>query len=106
MSELSVRLATEPGRARLHLSGELDLVSKHLLEPVVDQVLVIQPPQVLVDLGQLRFCDVAGARELANAHQRWSGHGLGVALQGAGTAVRQVFDLSGYAHLLRPARPG
>jgi anti-anti-sigma factor len=107
MSELRVGLAAEPRCARLRLAGELDAASKHLLEPVVEQVLLLQPPHVLVDLHQLWFCDVAGARELSNAHQRWCNHGCSVALQGAGPAVRQVFHLSGYATLLgeAPDRP-
>ncbi|WP_177180432.1 STAS domain-containing protein [Pedococcus cremeus] len=100
MRDLSVRLATESRRVRLDLAGELDVASKDLLEPVVDQVLLLQPPRVLVDLRRLWFCDVAGARALAGAHKRWSDHGLSVALYGAGLAVQRVFDLTGFADLL------
>lgn len=45
-------------------SGELDLVSFPLLEAAVDSAISGSWPVVVVDVGELQFIDVVGARPL------------------------------------------
>jgi anti-anti-sigma factor len=99
----SVALSAQRDIAHVRLTGELDLATGHLFEPVVGQVLRLGLPQVRVDLARLGFCDVAGVRQLADACQRWHAHGLKVALRGARSPVRRVFALTGHGHLLASA---
>ena len=100
MRDFSVGLCAERDVAHVRLAGELDLAATHLFGPVVGEVLCLGVPRVRVDLDRLWFCDVAGVRQLAEAHDRWHDHGLSVGLHGARSAVRQVFALTGHGHLL------
>ena len=100
VDDFSVSLSTDRGVVRVALAGDLDFASKHLLEPVACEVLRLGPSVVEIDLRRLRFCDVAGERQIVDLHRRWREEGLSVSVHGARPAVRKVFTLTGQADLL------
>jgi anti-anti-sigma factor len=75
--------ATDDGMT-IHVQGEIDLASAPLLARALADV---DGQRVQVDLSEMTFCDAAGLRELARAHQR-----LGTRLQvtGAGPLLRRI----------------
>src|SRR4051794_14856952 len=60
-----------PGRSRVRLSGELDLVPASDASAAFADVFRSGARFVDVDLSQLTFCDAAGLRALTQAHLRW-----------------------------------
>lgn len=105
MDDVQATLSVENDLVRVLLSGELDIASAQGLDPIVLAVLLLGVRWVVVDLRLLWFCDVAGVRQLVAAHRRWCNGGLTVTLDGASPSVRQLFDLTGHAHLLAPKEP-
>jgi anti-anti-sigma factor len=75
--------------------GELDLASA----PDLEAVLAAQGGPVVVDLGQLRFVDLAGLRVLLEADARSRQDGMNLAFI-AGAAVRRLFECARLPDLL------
>jgi anti-anti-sigma factor len=65
---LRARLDDDAGGVRLSLAGELDLAVAPILEGLLRDI--TRDPQVvlILDLGELMFCDLAGLRSLRAAH--------------------------------------
>jgi len=78
-----------PGRARVSLNGELDLVTAQQLVAAFAEAFRAGARFVDVDVSGLAFCDAAGLRALTEAHLRWrSVSGRLVLRQVAPTLVR------------------
>ena len=61
---MPVRVHTRSRVMVIAVSGDVDLVSVALLEAAVDSAIAGSWPLVVVDLAELRFIDVVGARPL------------------------------------------
>jgi anti-sigma B factor antagonist len=57
---------------------------------------------VVVDFGEVTFCDSSGIRELVIAYQRQLAGGGSLRLVGVSERVRRVFDISGLTERLIP----
>ena len=79
----------------LELAGEVDLSVTDLLAAALQEVTNETPGLVWVDVGELRFLDVAGARVLAHATRGFRGGGGKVVLLDARPPVRHVLHLMG-----------
>jgi RND superfamily putative drug exporter len=67
---LTIDTIEEPGRVRLRLDGELDLVTVPWLAKRLAEVEESRPPVLVIDLRGLRFMDSSGLRELFSAQRR------------------------------------
>ena len=90
--------------ASLILSGELDLGGVDLLEAAVCEVERSSPLAVNVDLAQLWFADLVGARALARACCRLVEVTALVGIEEPPPSVVRLLELSGYP-LCTGARP-
>lgn len=62
-----------PGRVGLRLEGEVDLVNQERLRAALAALPLTGSDEVILDLGGLRFIDVAGTRVLMAPTQRSPG---------------------------------
>jgi anti-anti-sigma factor len=102
-----VRSEAESGRVGLRLIGELDLNSVELLEAELARTREKSPPSV-IDLTELRFCDLCGLRALLRAVE--SDVAGTARLVGATGIVRRLLDLAhtldlDETHTARPPFP-
>jgi anti-anti-sigma factor len=67
---LRVSVREQGHSAIVEVDGELDLASSHQLALALDQTWRKQPRLVVLELGDLRFIDMAGLRVLLVAQQR------------------------------------
>lgn len=72
----------------LELSGEADIATWGLVRMVVAQMATVTDECIVVDVGNLAFCDVATAQLIMS-----SGNGIPVSVTGATGSVERVFDL-------------
>lgn len=88
----------------LHLRGELDLCSAG---EVPRDAYASRPDltTVLVDLGDLTFCDATGIRALLNFSRIHQAQGRSVAVVRATPFIWRLLDLCGITDGLQPARP-
>ena len=89
------------GSARVALHGELDIAGVPLLEDEWERIEERGKQLVILDLKGLTFIDASGLRAILSATDRASEAGRTLSLANAGPAVRRVFDLTGYAGLLK-----
>ncbi|MDH2429471.1 STAS domain-containing protein [Sphaerisporangium sp. TRM90804] len=69
-----------PRSATVAVAGELDASGSHLVEGVLQHLVGQGCANLLLDAGELRFCDVTGARTLVTVHAR-------LRLEGGGLVV-------------------
>jgi anti-anti-sigma factor len=86
----------------LSLHGEVDLTEAAYVATALVDVAGEVPGEVVLDLSDLAFLDVAGARALAGAARELAGRGTSLRLTGASHGVRRCLDLFG----LDPSGPG
>lgn len=84
----------------LHVAGELDMSSAPTLLGHIDDVLAAGDPRVLVDLGQLTFCDSAGLNAFIRGDRRCARAGGWLRLTGARGHVARVLEVSGLSEVL------
>lgn len=103
-SILKVSLVPEPPCLFLALSGELDLCS--VREVPRDAYSSRKDlTTVLVDLGELRFCDATGLRALLTFRQIHEEQGRSVAVVRAHPFIWRLMRLCGITDRLESARP-
>lgn len=83
----------------LELSGEADIATVGLLGDELAQMATMNREEVVVDVTNLEFCDVASAHLLLTARRT-----LPVTLSGATGSVKRVFDLLEALRALRLPR--
>lgn len=86
---------------RVRLAGELDLSTTPELNAAVDKVLDEGHRHILVDLGDLAFCDSSGLAALVRGDDLATERGGWLRLTGATGRVDRVLRISGLADLLR-----
>src|SRR5436309_1813624 len=95
-----VTVGQDSCRARLRVSGELDLASAGVLADALEGQLAAGRRYLRVDLSQLRFCDAAGLAVLERGHQRvLAAHGT-LLLTGVGARLARLLSLTGLDALL------
>jgi anti-anti-sigma regulatory factor len=89
-----------PGVAWVHLTGELDLLSRGAFER---EIHAVPPAEVVVlDARGLTFCDVIGLRALTAAIRGWAGRGR-VAHCILPPAIEHIARLASFDELLEHA---
>lgn len=81
----------------VHLSGEVDVSTQAVLRSALQAVLSRDLRELTVELGQLRFVDVAAARALFAATREYRRGGGRIRLNAIQPTVRRVLDLLGLA---------
>jgi anti-sigma B factor antagonist len=94
-----VRTRGEPGVVVLILSGELDAGTAAKLVHAVAQILATEPETLVVDLSELSFLSVAGARAIRAAHDAAGAARLRV-VTGERAAVREFLHATRFDAVL------
>ena len=94
-------------RARLHLSGELDLASAADLRAALDDQLAAGRQVIEIDATELRFCDAAGLGVLVAAQQRCQDIGAQPRMIAVSPTLARLLAITGLTGLLsKPHPPG
>lgn len=83
------------GQAVVALEGELNNATVSILEPRLLALLEEKPPQLIFDLGGLRFVTSAGIRLFLMAYKRVTAHGGKVLFAKRQPQVQEVFEIMG-----------
>lgn len=103
-SLLKASLVPESPCLLLDLRGELDLSSVNDV-PLDDYSSRPDLTTVLIDAGELSFCDVAGLRALVDFGRIHAAQGRSVTVVRAHPAFRRLMWLCGVTDRLGPTRP-
>jgi anti-anti-sigma factor len=101
---LDVSLVAESSCLFLHLRGELDLCSAHEV-PLDDLSTRWDLTTVLVDLGEVTFCDGAGIRALLAFRKVHEAQGRTVTVVRATPFIWRLLRLCGLSDRLEVCRP-
>lgn len=85
---------------RLHLSGEIDMVSATVLETRLSKAECDPDCGVLVDLEKVTFMDSSGVHAFLRAADRASQSGSKFSIVNVSPIVARVFDLTKSGYLL------
>jgi anti-anti-sigma factor len=92
-------------RARLVLSGELDMGARFQAEQALDRLLEEPVEHLVVDLGEVTFLDSSGMGLILEVDERARQQGFNLRLLPARRPeVQRVFELAGLADVLPFAR--
>lgn len=78
----------------VQLVGELDLTTADALREAIGALLGRNPCDVLLDLSNLRFCDVEGVRALVWSSTLVSEHGHRMRIVGVRASIRAMLAVS------------
>ncbi len=92
---LEIHSKTQPGSARLEVSGELDIASAPRLEEVANELFSRQISGLVVDLGGITFIDSSGLRTLIALNDRASEASCTLELIAPPEPARSVFHITG-----------
>lgn len=87
-------------RARLVLSGELDMGARFQAEQALDRLLAAPLDDLVVDLGDVTFLDSSGMGLILDVDERARREGFKLRLLPARPEVQRVFELAGIADVL------
>jgi len=92
----TVRVLRDRQKAWVCLFGELDIAGVAGLEHQIDTLVLTQPaPRVIrIDLSQLVFLDVVGARALDAAYARLRRASPSVRVEGSSSEVRKTLEMT------------
>ena len=99
MTLLDVRIRYAPRLVMIRLAGDLDLSSVHRLRDTVGSVAATGCPATLVvlDLGGITFCDIAGLEALEGAAASLREAGKELMLSAVPDRVLTLMELTGVA---------
>jgi anti-anti-sigma factor len=103
VEQLTIAISLGPDRARVFLRGELDLATAPLLREHVDDLIVGNGQRrslVLIDLGELTFCDSSGLRALLEVLDRCQRVGINLRVTNVPANTRRVFEVTGTTSVL------
>ena len=92
-SELTAEILREPDGVRLLLGGELDMNGVIDTERAVHEASAIAERRLTIDLGQLKFMDLFGARALLRVADEANKPGREVVIVNPRRHVRRLFEL-------------
>ncbi|CAM5278503.1 hypothetical protein SAVIM338S_00098 [Streptomyces avidinii] len=96
-----VDVETQGQHVTVHVGGEMDIDRAPLLYEAV-RTLIIQPdcpPDVVIDLTDLRFCDSSGLSALVRARLTAEEHGRRIVLHAPNRQMRRLLELTGVNQL-------
>ena len=91
---VSVDFSHGPDTLVLSLRGELDITCREQVEPALLAALS-SAQEVVVDLGNVTFCDSIGLTMFIDAHERAEADGKRLVLRNLLPNVWRVFDVTG-----------
>ncbi|MGW1774884.1 STAS domain-containing protein [Streptomyces sp. NPDC002104] len=95
----------------VHVGGEMDIDRAPLLAEAL-RSLITQPecpPEVVIDLSEMLFCDSSGLNVLLQARLTAQEHGRRISLHAPNQQVTRLLELTGTHQLFpitHPGRPG
>jgi|SRR5512132_3972402 anti-sigma B factor antagonist len=94
--------ADAPATLTVRLLGELDLAARPVVAEQVTAALVEQPyvARVVIDLGEVRFCDSSGLGALLDIRRVAGKFGTAMVLRSPSASVARVLDIAGIDDLL------
>jgi anti-anti-sigma factor len=99
--EIVVSFSPDDGTPVVALKGELDLVSRELVQTRLTELTEAGPPRLVLDLTSLTFVDSSGLNVFATIHRRMLRYGGILEAKHMSEPVRKVMEISGLASLLR-----
>jgi anti-anti-sigma factor len=103
LDQLTIAISLGPDRARVFLRGELDLATASLLHKRIDELLAGNGQHrslLLIDLGELTFCDSSGLRALLEILDRCHRLGTNLRVTNVPANIHRVFELTGTTSVL------
>jgi anti-anti-sigma factor len=94
-----VEVTQEPGTLILRLCGELDTATRDVIEPAV-MAAIPTAYAVILDLGDLTFCDSNGIAMFLAAREKAEAEGTSLTLGNVRPSVARLFALSGVDQVL------
>jgi anti-sigma B factor antagonist len=94
-----VEVFEEPGTLILRLCGELDGASREVIEPAV-MAAIPTAYKVVLDLGDLTFCDSGGISMFIAAHQKADAEGHTLIVGNVPPNIARVLAVSGVDQVL------
>src|SRR4051794_10991242 len=91
--QLATAMFRDPAGLRLMLRGELDIGGVTVVEEAVMAAAAIAEGRLVIDLSELRFMDLFGARELLHTADRAISERCQITIANPNRNVRRVFDL-------------
>jgi anti-sigma B factor antagonist len=85
---------------RLVVRGELDLATAPLMAQEIEDSCASSPVELVLDLGELRFCDSSGVREVVAAANLCIERSVKFSVIRAQSNVRRIFEIVGLADIL------
>jgi anti-anti-sigma factor len=93
ISELTTEIVRTPGEVRLILRGELDMNGVLRAERAVQEAAAQADELLTIDLGELRFMDLFGARALLRVADEANNGQRKVVISNPRRHVRRLFEL-------------
>jgi anti-anti-sigma factor len=80
----------------VRIAGELDLASRDAIEPAILAAIASSAGGVIVDLGELTFCDSQGVAMFEGFVEKAKAAGTDLRLRHVLPPVRRVFEILGF----------
>jgi anti-sigma B factor antagonist len=94
-AELSITVDRKPDEAVITLAGEIDMLTAGKLSATVNELLVDPPSRIVVDLGQVTFCDSQGLGTLVVLSRKARHAQSLLVLTNVGEFLHRVLDITG-----------
>jgi anti-anti-sigma factor len=96
-----VQVSDAEGVLVLGISGDLDLESRDPVKRVV-LAAIESVPSVVIDLGDLTFCDSGGIAMFIAVHEKAEQEGIALAFRNVRPLVRRMFEIASIDGWLDP----
>ncbi|MEV0618007.1 STAS domain-containing protein [Nonomuraea sp. NPDC050404] len=98
-STLSVTSGLSRNAIIIRLEGELDVNALQILREHLQHIWELPPkPFLILDLGEISFCDSMGMNELVDMMQRCESRGTRLLLGGVQGVMARVLSITGLRH--------
>jgi anti-anti-sigma factor len=97
---LDVEARRDGDVVRLILRGELDLATVPIVSAKIQEACKANPTALVLDFGELAFCDSSGVREVIAAADNCREQDVKFSVVDTRPNVRRIFEISGLADLL------
>jgi anti-anti-sigma factor len=89
------KVSSEGRSVRLHLDGEVDTSTAHLVEDAMSPALDPRCKRLVVNVADVSFMDSSGLRVLVVARNALDGRGAEMVIAGVNDQLRRLFEISG-----------
>jgi anti-sigma B factor antagonist len=89
-----IQLSDADGTLILGIAGDLDVESRDLVEQVL-LAAIESASRLVLDLGELTFCDSSGMAMLIALHKRAESTARPLAFRNVSPVVRRMFEIAG-----------